>query len=152
VEDHQKGGKLTGKISPKNELIEGWMEIKSHYANNRKDNESLKKDLLRNREMDLKNDALQEEGMKHLEHINYCLNVKDYAGASKHTIAAVQCFTRAMQIDLDDDKPRSDALKKIAGYIEKSIKKESEIQNNIGRVALPWATPKPSGWEDDHKS
>jgi len=107
------------------------MEIKSHYANNRKDNELQRNDLIRSRDLDHKNDEFQQEGMKHLEQINYCLNVKDCTSASKHTIAAVQWFTKAMQIDLSDDAPRNDALARIAGYIEKSIQREAEIKRKI---------------------
>lgn len=122
---------MSGKISLKNQLIEEWMEIKAFYANNRNDNEALQVDLLRNRDLDFKNDEYQKEGMKHLEAVVSCLNVNDYCGASKHAIAAIQWFTKAQVVDYSDDKPRNDAMAKIAKYIEKSLRKEEVIRIKV---------------------
>jgi hypothetical protein len=100
------------------------IEVASLCANLQTDVDSVIDLIRQNEKLDRENDKIRREVNKHLLAAVRSHNMKDYTDVDAHVHASLQRLNDQEQADLQDDKPRIDALIKLSNFsnrLERSL-------------------------------
>lgn len=125
---------MTFQMSPKAIATEELMEAQSLCANLRNDVEGVIEMLRQNEKLDHDNDKKRREVHKHLLAAVQAFNMKDHTDVNSHVHSALQKLYDQEQTDLQDDRPRIDALIKLSSFsarLERSERRTRELLEKL---------------------
>lgn len=88
-------------------------------------------DIQKNVELDHRNDEIRIQASAHMQSALDEIRRGNYGQADNHINAAMQIMTKQEILDLQDDRPRTNALIKIAQYMDKARKRIDRLKELV---------------------
>lgn len=116
------------EMSPKAKLEEGLIEVVSFLQNVQKDFEEVLNLIKKNEQIDRQNDKMRREVNGFLNTALRAHNAHDMNGVHTAVHAAIQRLGDQEVADYQDDAPRTEALIKIATFMQRAIRAEEKFK------------------------
>lgn len=110
------------------------MEVASLCGNLLNDVEAVIDLLRQNEKLDHENDKQRRKVNQHLLAAVQSYNMKDFSSVDQHVHAALQRLNDQEQLDLQDDKPRIDALIKLSNFSNRLERSRGRVQELIKNI------------------